>query len=141
MELAGLGILSLKIACEKDAEGRQPVITSASQVKSHQLRVTKVNLNVKPEFMERLQGPFVRAKEGFPSNAQRARLDAEERRAALLAYLDEHPSISIRRYAALTGLSPQKASRELHAFADSLSADHLLSITGIGTHILFVKKG
>lgn len=141
VELAGLGTLSLNIACDKDAEGHQPIITSASQIKPSQLHVTKVFLDAKPEFMHRLQGPFVRAKDGFPSNNQRAGLDAEQRRAALLTYLADNPSISIRRYASLTGLSAQKASRELHAFADPLSPEQLLTVTGVGTHILFVKKG
>ena len=43
VELEGLGTLSLSIACERDAEGHQPVITSADQVKPHQLHVSRVN--------------------------------------------------------------------------------------------------
>ena len=141
VELGGLGTLSLGIACDKDPDGHQPVITEAGQVKPHHLHVTKVLLNAKPEFMQTLQGPFERAKEGFPSNTTRIILDAGERRAALLDYLAETPTITIRRYAALTGLSQRKASRELHALADPASEDSILVKSGSGPHLIFVRKG
>lgn len=140
VELAGLGTLSVGIACEKDAEGHQPVITSAEEVKPRQLHVSKVILNAKPEFMCRLQGPFVRAKEGFPSNAKRERMDVEARRTLLLAYLDEHPTVSIRQYGGLTGLSYRQASGELRAFADPDATDSILTTSGKGTHLVFVRR-
>lgn len=140
VELAGLGTLSLGIACEEDAEGHQPVVTSASQVKPHQLHVSKVILTAKPTFMDHLQGPFERSREGFPSNATRSRLEPDARRAALLAHLDQHPTLSIRHYAALTGLSPKEASAELHRFADPDSADPILATSGTGTHLVFIRR-
>lgn len=140
VELAGLGTLSLGITCDRDAEGHLPEITSPSEVKPHQLHVSKVILTAKPEFMDRLQGPFIRAKEGFPSNAKRERLDPEARRTALLAYLEVNPSINIRQYVSLTGLTEKKASRELHDFANPESADPILNTANTSTHRVFVLK-
>lgn len=141
VDLGNLGILSLSLACDKDPDGHQPVITETNEVKPHQLHVSKVVLNAKPEFMKKLQGPFVRATQGFPSNVQREQLDAAERRAALQDYLAQAPTITIRRYAALTGLPQKKASDELRSFADPTSPDSFLTETGIAPHIVFVKKG
>ena len=140
VELAGLGTLSLGIACQEDDEGHQPVVTRASEVKPHQLHVSKVILTAKPTFMNRLQGPFVRSKDGFPSNAKRDRLEPDARRAALVSYLDEYPTISIGRYATLTGLSRKDASAELHNLADPASANPILSTSGIGTHLVFIRR-
>lgn len=134
VELAGLGTLSLGIACQEDAEGHQPVITHASEVKPHQLRVSKVILTAKPTFMNQLQGPFVRSRDGFPSNAQRERLSPAARRDALLAYLDDNPTISIGKYATLTGLSRKEASAELHFLADPATPDSILSTSGAHVH-------
>lgn len=140
VELAGLGTLSLGIACQEDAEGRRPVITTADQVKPHQLHVSKVILTAKPTFMDQLQGPFVRSRKGFPSNAKRNRLEPAARRAALLAHLDQHPILTIRQYAALTGLSQKDASAELHHLADADSSDPILATSGTGTHLVFIKR-
>lgn len=141
VDLGRLGTLSLSLSCDKDEDGHQPVITDARQVKPHQIHVSKVVLNAKPEFMKQLQGPFVRATEGFPSNEKRTQLDAAERRTLLLDYLAQSPTITIRRYAALTGLPLKKASAELRTFADPTSSDSLLTETGTAPHIVFVKKG
>ena len=140
VELAGLGTLSLGIACKEDAEGHQPVITTADQVKPQQLHVSRVILTAKPTFMDQLQGPFERSREGFPSNAMRNRLEPAARRAALLAHMDHYPTISIRQYAALTGQSQKDASAELHRFAAPGSADPILSTSGTGTHLVFIKR-
>lgn len=140
VELAGLGILSLGIACDEDADGHQPTITTASEVKPHHLHVSKVILTAKPELMDQLQGPFMRSKEGFPSNAKREHLDPAARRTALLAYLDSHPSINIVQYAHLTGLSRKAASAELHTFASPASVDPILTPSGLGTHLVFVTN-
>lgn len=140
VELAGLGTLSLGIACQEDAEGHQPVVTRASEIKPHQLHVSKVILTAKPTFMDRLQGPFERSREGFPSNAKRNRLEPTARRAALLTYLDESPTISIGKYAHLTGLSRKDASAELHHLADPATPDPILAPSGTGTHLVFVKR-
>lgn len=49
------------------------------------------------------------------------------RRDALLAYLDDNPTISIGKYATLTGLSRKEASAELHFLADPATPDSILS--------------
>ena len=140
VELEGLGTLSLGIACQEDDEGRRPFITAADQVKPHQLRVSKVILTAKPSFMDQLQGPFERSQEGFPSNAKRNRLEPAARRAALLAHMGQHPTITIRQYAALTGLSQKDASAELHRFADPATPGPILSTSGTGTHLVFIRR-
>lgn len=140
VELAGLGTLSLGIACDEDADGHQPTITTASEVKPHHLHVSKVILTAKPELMEQLQGPFERSKEGFPSNAKRERLDLTARLSALLAYLDVHSSINIGQYVHLTGLPRKAASAELHHFADPASPTPILTPSGTGTHLIYIKR-
>ena len=140
VELEGLGTLSLGIACQEDAEGRRPVITTPDQVKPHQLRVSKVILTAKPTFIDQLQGPFERSHEGFPSNVKRNRLEPAARRAALLTHMDQHPTITIRQYAALTGLSQKEASAELHLLADPATPAPILAPSGTGTHLVFIKR-
>ena len=84
VELEGLGTLSLSIACDKDEEGRQPVITSPDQVKPHHLHVSRVNFDAKPEFMKTLKGPFARAETPFPMNQERTIPTPDECRTLLL---------------------------------------------------------
>lgn len=141
VDLGPLGILSLSLACEKDENGHQPVITDPSQVKPHQLHVSKVVLNVKSDYMKRLAGPFERAKEGFPSNTRPVSMDMDERRALLLDYLQQSSAITIRRYKSLTGLSQTKAASELRMWADPSQGEPILTSVGSGPHLIFVKKG
>ena len=135
VELEGLGTLSLSIACERDAEGHLPVITSADQVKPHQLHVSRVNFDAKPEFMKALKGPFVRAKDPFPANQEQDVPTPDERRALLLSHLDERGYISTTTYMQLTRLTRHKASAELNA----LVQEGLLARSGTSTHLVFVK--
>ena len=135
VELEGLGTFSLSIACDKDAEGHQPVITSPSQVKPHQLHVSRVNFDAKPEFMKELKGPFVRAKEPFPANQEQDVPTPAERRALLMSHLDEHGYISTTAYMQLTRLTRHHASAELNA----LVHEGLLARSGPSTHLVFMK--
>lgn len=135
VELEGLGTLSLSIACNKDEEGRQPVITSPDQVKPHHLHVSRVNFDAKPEFMKTLKGPFARAETPFPMNQERTIPTPDERRALLLNHLDERGYISTTTYMQLTRLTRRQASAELNAFV----ASGLLARSGSATHVVFVK--
>lgn len=135
VELEGLGTLSLSIACDKDDEGHQPVITSPTQVKPHHLHVSRVNLDAKPEFMNTLTGPFVRADEPFPTNQERPVPTPAERRALLTAHLAAHPYISTSTYMRLTHLTRRQASTELNA----LVQEGLLARSGTSTHLVFIK--
>lgn len=135
VELKGLGTLSVGIACNKDAHGRMPVITSPSQVLPQGLHVSRVNFDAKTAFMKRLTGPFVRAHEPFPSNRETDVPAPDERRALLLGYLDSHGYISTSQYMRLTRLTRHHASVDLNAFVD----EGLLSRSGTGTHLVFVR--
>ena len=135
VELEGLGTLSLSIACDKDDEGHQPVITSPTQVKPHHLHVSRVNLDAKPEFMNTLTGPFVRADEPFPTNQERPVPTPAERRSLLTAHLAAHPYISTSTYMRLTHLTRRQASTELNA----LVQEGLLARSGTSTHLVFIK--
>ena len=136
VELEGLGTLSLSIACDKDDEGHQPVITSPNQVKPHHLHVSRVNLDAKPEFMKALTGPFVRAKDGFPSNRGKDVPTPDERRALLVEHLSERPYITVSAYMQLTRLTRHEASSELKA----LVAEGFLSRSGQVPHVVYAKK-
>lgn len=135
VELEGLGTLSLSIACNKDEEGRQPVITSPDQVKPHHLHVSRVNFDAKPEFMKTIKGPFARAETPFPMNQERTIPTPDERRTLLLSHLDERGYISTTTYMQLTRLTRRQASAELNAFV----ASGLLARSGSATHVVFVK--
>ena len=135
VELEGLGTLSLSIACDKDEEGHQPVITSPDQVKPHHLHVSRVNFDAKPEFIKALKGPFARAETPFPMNQERAIPTPDERRTLLLNHLDERGYISTTTYMQLTRLTRRQASAELNAFV----ASGLLARSGSATHVVFVR--
>ncbi len=135
VELEGLGTLSLSIACDKDEEGRQPVITSPDQVKPHHLHVSRVNFDAKPEFMKTLKGPFARAETPFPMNQERTIPTPDECRTLLLNHLDERGYISTTTYMQLTHLTRRQASAELNAFV----ASGLLARSGSATHVVFVR--
>lgn len=53
---------------------------------------------------------------------------------------DGHPSINIGQYVHLTGLSRKAASAELHRFADPTSPTPILTPSGTGTHLIYIKK-
>jgi Bacterial DNA-binding protein. len=135
VELEGLGTLSVSIACNKDDEGRTPVITSPRQVKPHHLHVSRVNLVAKPSFIKQLKGPFVRSKNRFPSNAERDVPMPAERRTLLMEHLEAHGCISISTYMQLTHLSRYHASIELKAFA----AEGIIKRYGTSTHSVYIK--
>lgn len=132
VELAAFGTLSVGIAIEKNADGHMPDITSPSQVKPHHLHVDKVIFRAKPEFVAQLQGPFVRAKEGFATST-RTLTTMEERKAILFTHLEQHQAINISRYAQLTGLSRKHANAELNTFV----SEGLLQRHGTSTHLFF----
>jgi predicted histone-like DNA-binding protein len=134
VELRGLGTLSLGIACDKDAEGHTPLITSPDQVKPSDLHVSRVNFDAKPEFLARLQTTFEPAVQKFPSNRDYAIPSPDERRALLRDYLTQNATINIRRYAALTHLPTTQATAELKAFA----ASGFLVPSGPATHRIYL---
>ena len=136
IELEGLGTLSLGIACRRDDTGHAPVITSPSQVKPRDLYVSRVNFDAKPEFMKTLTGPFVRAKDGFPSNRGKDVPTPDERRALLVEHLSERPYITVSAYMQLTRLTRHEASVELK----TLVAEGLLSRSGQVPHVVYVRK-
>lgn len=132
IEFEHFGTLSLGIACERDDEGYLPVITSPTQVKPGQLHVEKLYFDAKPEFLSRLQGPFVHAQ---AASAVDAVPTLAARRALLLDHLATYGVISISTYMTLTHLTRNRANAELHAFA----AQGLLRLSGIPPHLSFVK--
>lgn len=134
VELRGLGTLSLGIACDKDADGHTPVITSPEQVDPTDLHVSRVNFNAKPEFLARLQTTFEPAVQKFPSNRDHVIPSPDERRALLRNYFTQNATINIRRYAALTHLPSTQAAAELKAFA----ASGFLISSGPSTHRIYL---
>ena len=134
VELRGLGTLSLGIACDKDADGHTPVITSPEQVDPSDLHVSRDNFDAKPEFLARLQTTFEPALQKFPSNRDHVIPSPDERRALLRNYFTQNATINIRRYAALTHLPSTQAAAELKAFA----ASSFLIPSGPSTHRIYL---
>lgn len=138
VELEGLGILSPGIACKRDENGHTPVITDPRQVKPRDLQIARINFDASPKLMTRLEADttFERATPAADSPSTRTPLPTEERRAALDAHFAAHPTLTIRHYAALTGLSRQKAAAELHALVE----EGILRTSGISSHLVFLKR-
>ena len=137
VELRGLGTLSLGIACDKDADGHTPVITSPKQVDPSDLHVSRVNFDAKPEFLARLQTTFEPAVQKFPSNRDHVIPSPDERRALVRNYFTQNATINIRRYTALTHLPSTQAAAELKAFA----ASGFLIPSGPSTHRVYLLGG
>ena len=136
VKLDGIGTFTAALALREDRE-QEIAEEKGSRHNAQSIRVSGVNFRAEKEFvfetaryckLERAQRKFLRSSQKYTPE-QRLKLAQE--------YLADHPFLTIKCYAELTGLRPTTASYELKKWADQ--PDSGISTSGRNTHKVYVS--
>lgn len=137
VKLDGIGTFTPSLALREDKERERPDGTGQKR-NARSVRVGGVNFRAERVWVADVNRLCELERGAEQRRIRRSRYTPEERLGLALRYLEQHPTLNISTYAALTGLGRNKAGDELRRWAAQPRSG--IGVQGFGSHRLYVRK-
>ena len=137
VRLDGMGTFTPSLTLREDKERERPDGTGQKR-NARSVRVGGVNFRTEKAWVAEVNQYCELERGTEQRRISRSRYTPEERLQLALHYLEQHPTLDISAYAALTGLGRNKACDELRRWA--VLPESGIGVQGRGSHRLYVRK-
>lgn len=137
VKLDGIGTFAPSLVLREDKERERPDGTGQRR-NARSVGVGGVNFRAEKAWVAEVDRHCRLERGTGQRRINRSGYTPEERLQLALRYLEEHPTMNVSAYAALTGLGRTTAGNELRRWANQPGTG--IGIQGFGTHRLYVRK-